>query len=256
MNLDLNELVAGWDCPRGQICARLVIGRDGCELVQLRVDLGVLQMFPDERPDGVHPHGLPTIRAHIGHQLRTGRCLNTDDWRELERELTQINYRRLAYSGLAEDALRVDDDATARSYLARALRDVDACLECLRMLQNGPESACVSLRPMLVFNRARLASQLAVTEGRHEEAVEELEAGAARLEQLLAERAGEDERRPEDPGVGYLRQVSQRLRKQHGIERTLRERLEAAIEGEDFEQAARLRDELRRRKGQAPPSPT
>jgi protein-arginine kinase activator protein McsA len=42
--------------------------------------------------------------------------------------------------------------------------------------------------------------------------------------------------------------MGRRLREQHGITLTLKEQLDNAIEREDFEPAARLRDELRCRR--------
>ena len=44
MTLDLDELTAGWDCPAGELRARVVHGQDGDELLQLRIDLGLMQM--------------------------------------------------------------------------------------------------------------------------------------------------------------------------------------------------------------------
>ena len=49
-----------------------------------------------------------------------------------------------------------------------------------------------------------------------------------------------------NPGPTYLGQMGQRLREQHGITLTLREQLDDAVEREDYEAAARLRDALRR----------
>ena len=43
------------------------------------------------------------------------------------------------------------------------------------------------------------------------------------------------------------RKVEQSLRQQHHIEATLQEKLEQAVANEEYEAAARLRDELRRR---------
>jgi len=47
--------------------------------------------------------------------------------------------------------------------------------------------------------------------------------------------------------VQHLRKIEQSLRDEHGIEATLREQLDQAVANEDYEQAARLRDALRRR---------
>jgi hypothetical protein len=252
MTLDLEDLLAGWNCPAGEICARMVKGRDGGELLQLRVDLGVMQMFPDGRPDGKRYRGLPTVLEFAEHESRLEEGeLSDDDWRELERELHQTNYRRLALTSLAEEALENNDVASAQKHLTRALRDVDACLArvqfALEHEGGGFGGGSLALRPTLLFHRGRLSSQLRITQQRYEEAVEEAEAAAQDLESLLAELGLEEEQRAEDPGVQFLRELGQRLRREYDVSETLRERLEQALENEEFETAAQLRDELRRR---------
>lgn len=250
MTLDLDELTAGWDCPCGELRARLVVGRDGAELLQLRVDLGVMQMFLEGRPDGTRYHGLPGVREYIAHELRVGPDrVTAEDWQELERELTQTNYRRVALATLAEEALQADASEEAARLLRGALRDAESALAGLELLAgHGADSEQLALRPTLVFDRARLRAQLRVIEGDFEAAIEEAERGADDLELLLAELGSDEEQRSQDPGVSYLRELGQQLRQQYGLSQTLREQLEAAIEQEDFEAAARLRDELRRRR--------
>ena len=47
--------------------------------------------------------------------------------------------------------------------------------------------------------------------------------------------------------VQHLRRIEERLRQEYGITSTLREELDAAVAAEDYERAAQLRDELKRR---------
>lgn len=252
MNLDLDELLGDWNCSRDEVCARLIQGQDREVVVQLRVDLGVLQMFLDGRPDGLRYRGLPTAYDHFRHESQVGGAPTEEDWQELHRELQQYNYRRLALSSLAEEALREKDFERARSYLNRALRDIERCLAILGTIEENPDQwdgPLAILVPTLVFNRARLLTRLRVAEDRYDEAIEELELGIRNLEETLARVGFEQEQREQNPAVAYLCQMGQRLREKHGITLTLRERLDAAIEREDFETAARLRDELRRRRG-------
>lgn len=255
MTLDLDELTSGWDCPPGEIRARVVVGRDGHELLQLRIDLGVMQMQPQGRPDGQRCHGLASARDFVAHELHVGtRSLSEADWDELEREITQVNYRRMAYATLAEDALHADDPDAARRFLRGALVDVEFCLAELALLARreplGGEYA--TLRATLVFDHARLRTQLHIVNERYEDAIEEAERGAAHLARVLAEFGYDEEQQADDPGVSYLRELSRRLRSEYGIGRTLRERLAEAIAHEDFEQAALLRDELEQREPLGP----
>jgi hypothetical protein len=256
MTLDLDELIAGWECPPGELRARTVNGRDGRELIQLRIDLGVMQMFTDGRPDGERYHGLASARTYAEHELRVGgEQLTAADWQEIERELLQTNYRRMAFASAAEDALQDGRPDDARRFFAHALADVEECLVDLRLLKehepNREDGA--SLEATLVFDQARLGTQLQVIEGRFEDAIEKAETGAEALDTLLSELGYDDEQRDVDPGLRYLWRLGNQLRQEYGISRTLHEQLAEAIENEDFETAAQIRDELARR--DEPPSP-
>ena len=61
-NLDLNNLLDGWSHEPGQVKARKIVGNDGREKLQLRIDLGVIQMEMQGRPDGERPFGSKWIR--------------------------------------------------------------------------------------------------------------------------------------------------------------------------------------------------
>jgi hypothetical protein len=250
MTLDLDELIAGWECPPGELRARAVSGRDGRELLQLRIDLGVMQMFTDGRPDGERYHGLASARTYAEHELRVGGAqLTADDWQEIERELLQTNYRRMAFAAAAEDALQSGWPDDARRFFVHALADVEECLADLRLLkEREPDREdAASLEATLVFDQARVGSQLDVIDGRFEDAIERAETGAVALDTLLSELGCDDEQRDADPGLRYLWKLGDQLRQEYGIARTLHEQLAEAIENEDFETAAQIRDELARR---------
>jgi hypothetical protein len=250
MTLDLDELTSGWDCPPGELRARAIVGRDGRELVQLRIDLGVMQMFSDGRPDGQRHRGHASAAEFITHELRVGGHLLESDWCELDREVTQTNYRRMACAAVAESALQANDDQSARRYIRQALEDAATCLTDLKLMNHRhapvPEELA-SLPPTLVFDRARLAAQVRVIEGQFEEAIDQADAGAASLESLLVSLGYDEEQCDEDPGLRYLRTLSRHLRREYGVTMTLSEQLAQAIANEDFETAAELRDELERR---------
>lgn len=253
MSLDIEQLVDGWQRPlNGGIAARIVRGMDGGDQVQLRVDLGLLQMFPDGRPDGQRFHGFAGAVEFVAHESRlrgTGN-VSSEAWQEVERELQQYNYRRLAFAGMAEDALSATDSASAAVHLRRSVRDIDQCLLLLRTLearQGGVAGGHAAMIPSLLFNRAKLIAKLRIAQERPEEAVEALEAGVGTLEDILTRIGFDEEARRHDPGLSYLRQTARRLREKHGVSKTLRERLSEAVSGEDFEAAAQLRDELKQR---------
>lgn len=249
MTLDLDDLLADWPALASDLAARVIVGSDGREFVQLRVELGVLQMFPDGRPDGTRYHGMPGAFEFVQHEQRLHDVIAPADLHELRREITQLNYRRIAFTSLAEEAVKREEASAASSHLRHAIRDVDRCVEGLAVLVRHPElvEELASLRLTLVFNRARLLAQLRELEQHYDEAVEAAEAGMAALEETLGEYGLSSEQAAVDPGVVFLRDLSQRMRARHGIVMTLEERLQAAIAAEDFELAAKLHEELQQR---------
>ena len=52
---DIVPLLKGWDYEPGTINVRKISGIDGAPKLQMRLDLGLLQMEMTGRPDGVRP---------------------------------------------------------------------------------------------------------------------------------------------------------------------------------------------------------
>ena len=57
MDLDITSILENWDYKPGQVMVRKFKAKNGREIIQLRVDLGLLQLNADGRPDGKHPMG-------------------------------------------------------------------------------------------------------------------------------------------------------------------------------------------------------
>ena len=57
MSKDITNLLNEWMYEPDEVMVRIVPGEDGRSKIQLRVDLGLLQMEMDGRPDGVRPEG-------------------------------------------------------------------------------------------------------------------------------------------------------------------------------------------------------
>ena len=58
MSNDLSKVLGEWQFRPDEVLVRIVPGDDGRGKVQLRVDLGILQMEMDGRPDGHRPEGF------------------------------------------------------------------------------------------------------------------------------------------------------------------------------------------------------
>src|SRR6476659_8950756 len=75
--MDITHALHGWSFEPGQVNVRLIRGNDGKAKLQLRLDLGLLQMEIEGRPDGKRPHRSPTEldfqkRKLSSHQTKHG----------------------------------------------------------------------------------------------------------------------------------------------------------------------------------------
>ncbi len=67
-NIDLTDLLKDWPYEPGNVNVRLIRATAGRPLIQLRVDLGILQMELEGRPDGEKPEGFPSLLDyHLKH---------------------------------------------------------------------------------------------------------------------------------------------------------------------------------------------
>ncbi|MEZ6318755.1 MAG: hypothetical protein R3B49_08380 [Phycisphaerales bacterium] len=76
MNRDLSDLLDEWPFEPGKINVRLIQGQDGDPIIQVRLDLGILQMRADGRPDGEHPNGYESLLEY--HETRLDEHTSAD----------------------------------------------------------------------------------------------------------------------------------------------------------------------------------
>src|SRR5258706_14549763 len=65
MSFDISHILDKWEYHPGQVVVRKFTGKDGQEKIQLRVDLGILQMNAEGRPDGKRPFGAASYYDHL-----------------------------------------------------------------------------------------------------------------------------------------------------------------------------------------------
>ncbi|HEV3263567.1 MAG TPA: UvrB/UvrC motif-containing protein [Gemmataceae bacterium] len=243
MNQDIDAILRGWEYKPGVVQARLVQARDGRQVIQMRIDLGVLQLEAAGRPDGAKPHGCETYHEYLREQARVADAagqafvLSEEQCQEADREFVQFYHRRIGWLAL-------------RNY-ARAVADADHSLAFMDFVRDhSPDDeytqAHEQYRGFVMFQRTQAAAALAVEKDDPEQAIDEIGAG---LQSLRAFFTAYDlgEQMEENGMVQQLRKMERSLRQLHGIEATLREQLDQAVANEQYETAARLRDALRRR---------
>jgi hypothetical protein len=254
MRRDIDEALRGWpfDPDAGEILAREVKARDGRAIVQVRVELGILQMEVEGRPDGERPHGFTTYLDFMRHRVASrgreagssgaGRwTMSTEHCTESDREFVQFYQRRVAWLSIQ----RYD----------RALRDADHTLALMDFVaRHGINEDYISaherLRGLVLFHRTQAAAAMALERRRPDEAIEVVQDGSDRLvrhHRSWCESNNDEDEIPDLPLLDQLRQLEEEIRKNFAVEKTLREQLEEAVALEDYEKAARLRDEIRAR---------
>jgi UvrB/uvrC motif len=250
MRRDLDDVIQGWpyDPEPGEVLAREVRARDGRMVLQIRVELGVLQLEVSGRPDGLRPHGCVTYLDYLRHsaasrgQAPGGKSppwvMSAHQRSESDREFIQFYHRRVAWL-----ALRRYD---------KAIQDADHTLALMDFVhRHGKEEEYIAsheqFRGLVLFHRAQAATALALERRRPEEAIDALREG---VDSLNGHQHAwwEDHDPSESPNpalIEQLRILEQEIRKNFAVEKTLREQLDEAVAREDYELAARIRDRIR-----------
>jgi hypothetical protein len=252
MRRDIDDALQGWpyEPEPGELMAREVRTRDGRTVIQVRVELGLLQLEIEGRPDGVRPHGFATYLDYLRHRAASrglapgGKApswtMSREHCAEADREFVQYYHRRVAWLALQ----RFD----------RAMADADHTLTLMDFVRrHGPDEEYIEsherFRGLVLYHRTRAAAALAVERRKPEEAIDAVREGLDLLSRhkLLSEESDDGEEIPSDPLIDQLRLLEEEIRKTFAVDKTLREQLDEAVAHEDYEKAARLRDQIKAR---------
>jgi hypothetical protein len=238
----LDHIFREWPYDPNAISVRMVPGDDGREVIQLRLDMGLLQLEPAGRPDGEKPEGFETYfdalkakKAKVAEGEEY--TLGEEECEAADREFLQFHRRRICWIALRE--------------YVRAVQDADHTLALMDFCRDhSPDDEWTisheQSRTYVLFHRTQ-ASALSELEsnggGGPEGAIVQLNAGLDRIKAVFAAYDAEEEYE-EDELVQRLIELRESLREQYAVGRTLDEQLHDAIKSEQYELAARLRDEI------------
>ncbi len=249
MTKDITAILNNWP-EGGENAARRIVAEDGTELLQLKIDLGILQMYLDGRPDGERPFGRPSLLDHLSRVTtsRPDTAVDPEMWGELDREVMQYYHRRRALLVLGARS-QVDGEAQrAAEYFQRAVQDADHNLRIMDFIKaHSSDKEFIEgherYRPFVLMHRALAEAQTKLIREDADEAVECLKAGVGSIEEVYRTSEATELAR-QDPSILQLRALEKQIRREHSIVQTLQEQLQTAIENEEFERAAALRDRL------------
>jgi len=245
MDKDIGPIIEGWDYKPAEVSVRRIRGLDDKEKIQIRVDLGVLQIEVEGRPDGKRPFGRKSLLEYYeslveAHRRRYGSddgfTLTPNECAELEAEAMQYYHRRLAFFELHE--------------YERAQQDAEHNLQLFELVKGYAEDeedrvVLDQYRGFVLAHWTRAGALASLQRKRYDEAIQRIEVGIRKIEEFLQEYEDEDFIE-EDEELDYFREWLEEVRGEKPL--TARERLERELEEaigrEEFERAAQLRDRI------------
>jgi len=237
---DLDRIIEDWPYQPGVLSARLVHCDGDRNVLQMRIEMGVLQMEMTGRPDGERPEGAETYLDYlIQRSFSEGDSLELteDECFEIDREFLQFYHRRICCLALQEFDMAIHD-----ADHSLALMDFAA--------KHSPDERWTvsheQYRPFIIFHRTQAAALAALEASGAEAAVEQCTRGLERLQKFFVEMGAEDHFE-KDEIVAQLTKLRESVREEYHIGKTLGEQLAEAVAAEEYERAARLRDRIARR---------
>ena len=275
MDRDLTELLQEWPFEPGKISVRVIEGKDGEPRIQVRLDLGILQMHVAGRPDGKRPEGFDSLLEYQEAQIdqmqmdditeeepaepagvdafsegdedeeedRPERFLIPEECKALREEAQQYYHRYIALLVL-EDYEAVVRDTSRNLRVLDLFRDY--------AIEDEDRIAMESHRPYIMMMRARALASQAMQVEENKAAIFAIDEGLESLKTYY-ESISRPELFEESGEVQMLRDMRDALVPKLPVSQKaeLRQRLDAAIASENFELAAILRDEIRMLGGDA-----
>ncbi|MBA62447.1 MAG: DNA helicase UvrBC [Planctomycetaceae bacterium] len=235
---NITDILENWGYDSQSIRARVVAGQNGnADVLQMRVEMGIIQMETEGRPDGYRPEGFATYLDFLLQEEIT----RSDKWTldeeqcvEVDREFMQFYQRRISWLSIKEyERVICDADHT--------LALMDFCKR--HSPDDGWTIVHEQYRPFVLFHRTQAAAYQQLNETTPQAAIECINEGLNTIRSIFAEHELE-EHFEEDELVTQLRDIRESLRTEYGVGKTLHEQLAEAIAREQYERAAEIRDKL------------
>ena len=253
MNQDIGSILQAWEFdPEANV--RKIWGDDGIQKMQVRIDQGafqgILQLNLDGRPDGKKPHGFDFVLDYHHHALEQHR-------REHEGTESDFSLDRSACEELFDESARVYGRYGFLMQLKdyeRVVSDTERNMELFRLVNTYAEEEedRVNLEkwwPYVLRIHATARAMLACQEQDYDQGLRIIRETREKIDQLPEVEAEEffAERERSDQALADLEEEL-RTSKPLSREEQLEQELQEAIDREEFEKAAVIRDELKKRK--------
>lgn len=242
MSLDLNDLLRDWPHEPGQLKVRKILGSDGKEKIQLRIDLGLIQMETTGRPDGTEPNGFESLLEY--HQFRAKKAENNGEpyllepeaVGDLQQEGIQYYHRYISFFQLGD-------------YQA-VIRDTQRNLDMFEFVAKHTDNedlaeAVIQFTPYVLMMNTRAFASIEVEREDFAAAVRIIEEGMAKIRAFHEEEAT-PENLENSPELAFLQEWLEEVRAKQPVTKLekMRREMDKAIASEAYERAAELRDQI------------
>jgi hypothetical protein len=242
MSLDLNDLLRDWPHEPGQIKVRKILGIDGKEKIQLRIDLGLIQMETTGRPDGQEPHDCESLLEYHAHRAERAEKkgekyeLTEDEVGALQQEGIQYYHRYISLFQL-QDYLGV-------------IRDTQRNLEMFEFVAKHASNdelawSVEQFTPYVRMMNTRAKAAIAIEREDFVEAVRLIEKGMQKIRDFWSE-SENPEMAEQSPELAFLQEWLDEVRGKKPVTKLekMQREMDQAIASEAYERAAELRDAI------------
>ena len=242
--VDLRKFLANWPYDPDND-ARVIHGEGGREILQVRTPLGLEQYELEGRPDGSRPHGMESALDYHLERLDSAR----KEQREGEFELNETECAELFNEGTLY-YLRYLRLFQLRDW-ARTARDTTRNLRVFDLVhryaqREEDQQYLEKWRPYILRMQAISEAMIALEEDAHHRA-EQILLNAIEAIELLPELNDETFGFERERSLAALRDLVKQVEKKKPVTEleSLEQQLRRAIEEQEFELAAQLRDRIR-----------
>lgn len=243
MNRDISDVLKDWEFdPENSV--RIIAGEDGREIMQVRLPLGLEQYELDGRPDGTRPFGRDTVLEEIKRRVSEfnaehgedeGFSIDHDDFLMLQNEGIIFYYRYLLLFHLQDYRRTARDTA----------HNLELCSIVERYCTNQEDRASLlQYKPYILRVNALSRAMVQLEKNRKDQAVQIMETAISMIE-CLDPVATEEFKVERKRALTHLQEMKTQVQNQNMTEKeTLESELEEAVQDEDYERAAELRDRI------------
>ncbi len=245
---DLTPILHQWPYVSGEVNVRLIQAGDGRPIIQMRVDLGILQMEMNGRPDGTRPEDSDSLLEAFAARLRRhveehgdaeGFVLTSEQCRRLREEAIQFYHRYVSLFALEE--------------YEGVMRDAEHNLHIMEFCRQFGETefdqtVMEQLRCNTLMMQARAEACQAVAANDTRTALDAIDRGLEAIRNAIeAEDQEEEDAFDNSAEVQLLRSMRDAIIPKLPVSQRseLHDRLKAALAAENYELAAILRNEIR-----------